>query len=146
MLQHGLRIATVESCTGGAVAALFTELPGSSRWFERGFVTYSNQAKVEMVGVDEQTLADHGAVSLAVAKEMAVGGVVHSRADCALSITGVAGPDGGSPDKPVGMVCFAWSGFGGPVRTDTRYFDGDRQSVRRNALQHAINTAITLIV
>ena len=145
LLQRGMRIATVESCTGGGAAARFTELPGSSRWFDRGFVTYSNQAKVEMVGVREQTLSSHGAVSEAVALEMALGGVEYSEADCALSITGVAGPDGGSEDKPVGMVCFGWAGFGAQPRTETRYFEGDRQSVRRQSIRHAIGMAITLM-
>ena len=145
LLQRELRIATVESCTGGGIAALLTDLPGSSQWFERGFVTYSNQAKMEMVGVDATTLEMHGAVSEAVALEMAAGGVAHSRAECALAVTGIAGPDGGSPDKPVGMVCFAWAGFGRSDRAETRYFTGGRDSVRQQSALHAIRVAVTLI-
>lgn len=145
LLRRGERIATVESCTGGSVAALFTDLAGSSRWFDRGFVSYSNASKIEMVGVKAETLAQYGAVSEAVAGEMAQGGVKFSDAGCALAITGVAGPGGGSREKPVGMVCFAWAGFTNEIQTETQYFQGDRHSVRSQSALHAISSAISLI-
>jgi nicotinamide-nucleotide amidase len=126
-----LKLATAESCTGGLVAGAITDIPGSSGWFERGFVTYSNKAKVEMLGVAAATIAAHGAVSEATAREMAAGAIAHSQADLAVAVTGVAGPDGGSAEKPVGMVCFAWARRGGAVGAATRHFPGDREAVRR---------------
>jgi len=146
LIKRGWKIATVESCTGGRVAALFTEFSGSSNWFDRGFVTYSNRSKVEMVGVDSGTLERFGAVSEQVASEMAQGGVAHSDAQCALSITGVAGPDGGSESKPVGMVCFAWAGFNGKSQSKVKYFKGDRQAVRAQSALFAIREAVRLLV
>ncbi len=131
---RGLLLATAESCTGGWVAQEVTAIAGSSEWFERGFVTYSNAAKMEMLGVTAATLAAHGAVSEQTAGEMAAGALAHSKAQLALSITGVAGPGGGSAEKPVGMVCFGWAGAGGEVLTVTRNFSGDRDSVRRQAV------------
>ncbi len=145
LLGRGWKIATVESCTGGRVAALFTDFSGSSNWFDRGFVTYSNRSKVEMVGVDSGTLECFGAVSEQVASEMARGGVTHSDAQCALSITGVAGPDGGSESKPVGMVCFAWAGFNGESQSKMKYFRGDRQAVRTQSVLFAIREAVKLL-
>ncbi len=109
LLEHHLTISTAESCTGGMVAAALTELPGSSAWFERGFVTYSNAAKLQNLGVPMDLIQTHGAVSLEVAKEMAIGTATASGSDVALAITGVAGPTGGSIEKPVGFVCFGWS-------------------------------------
>src|SRR5438477_12446531 len=126
----GVRIATAESCTAGLIAGAITDIPGSSGWFERGFVTYSNEAKIEMLGVRPETLAADGAVSEATAAEMARGALANSRAQVALAVTGVAGPDGGTPDKPVGTVCFAWARKEGGVDTRTRRFAGDREAVR----------------
>lgn len=135
---NGQRLATAESCTGGWVAQCLTSIAGSSDWFERGFVTYSNDAKQEMLGVARDTLDRHGAVSVATAQAMAAGALQHSRADWAVAITGIAGPGGGSPDKPVGMVCFGWAGPDGTVDTDTRYFTGDREQVRAQSVAHAL--------
>ena len=144
LLANRICIATVESCTGGSVAAALTDLAGSSNWFDRGFVTYSNQAKTDMVGVRTETLDAYGAVSEAVAIEMADGGVSHGEAGCALSITGVAGPGGGTPEKPVGMVCFAWSGFGVRTQARTEYFQGTRSEIRQQSVACAVAYAIKL--
>ncbi len=141
-LARGQMIACVESCTGGMVAAACTDLAGSSAWFERGWVTYTNAAKMQCVGVFEGTLAEHGAVSEATAKEMAVGGVVHSAADVCVAITGVAGPSGGSNEKPVGMVCFAIARRGQGVRAQTQHFQGDRAAVRAAAVDFALTLLI----
>jgi len=136
---RGERLATAESCTGGWVAKVCTDLAGSSAWFERGFVTYSNQAKQDMLGVPAQTLADFGAVSEPTVQAMADGALAHSRAQWALAISGIAGTGGGSPDKPVGTVWIAWRGPGG-WRLSRRYqFEGDRDRVRRQALQSALD-------
>jgi len=129
----------------GGVAALFTDLAGSSTWFDRGFVTYSNASKVEMVGVDAGTLAQHGAVSKQVAIEMAQGGINHSDAQCALSITGIAGPGGGSKNKPVGTVCFAWAGFGEHPVTRLKYFQGDRFAVRAQSVYYSVQGVVELL-
>jgi len=141
---HGLMLATAESCTGGWVAMLVTAVAGSSAWFDRGFVTYSNDAKQEMLGVRSETLSTHGAVSEQTAREMALGAVANSRADAGLSITGIAGPGGGTPDKPVGTVCFGWA-LGDACRTQTRHFDGDRNAVRAQAVAHALNGLLEFI-
>ena len=135
---NGQRLATAESCTGGWVGQCLTAVAGSSAWFERGFITYSNAAKTELLEVAEQTLAAHGAVSEATAAEMAQGALRHSHADWALSITGIAGPTGGSPGRPVGTVCFAWVVTDGQTITETRHFDGDRQNIRAQAVAHAL--------
>ena len=139
LTANGQRLATAESCTGGWVAQCLTAIAGSSAWFERGFVTYSNEAKQEMLGVDAETLTAHGAVSEATAVAMANGALRYSRADWALAITGVAGPSGGSPDKPVGTVCFAWAGPEAPCDTETCYFQGDRSAIRRQSVLHALD-------
>jgi nicotinamide-nucleotide amidase len=136
--SNGAVLATAESCTGGWVAQVMTAIAGSSAWFERGFVTYSNDAKREMLGVSAETLARHGAVSEDTAREMALGALRHSKATVSLSITGVAGPTGGTKDKPVGTVCFAWARAGGEVRVETRKFSGDRESVRRQSVIRAL--------
>lgn len=136
--QRRLLIATAESCTGGWVAQVITHTAGSSAWFERGFVTYSNAAKRELLGVSAATLLAHGAVSEAVADEMAAGALAHSTAGIALAITGIAGPDGGSPAKPVGTVCFGWCRAGETPQTATMHFAGDREAVRRQAVIHAL--------
>lgn len=138
LLERGEWLATAESCTGGWVAQSLTALAGSSGWFDRGFVTYSNAAKVDMLGVPESTLARHGAVSEATARAMAQGVLAHSRADWSLSITGIAGPSGGSPDKPVGTVCFAWAGRDAGCEAQTCHFEGNRADVREQAVLHAV--------
>ena len=141
----GLKIATAESCTGGLVAAALTDIAGSSDVFERGFVTYSNLAKTEMLGVAEATLEAHGAVSEAVAREMADGALRHSAADLAVSVTGIAGPGGATPGKPVGTVCFGWAAIDAAPVTETRQFPGDRAAVRRAAALHALRGAWRLL-
>jgi nicotinamide-nucleotide amidase len=140
----GLKLATAESCTGGWVAMALTAIPGSSDWFERGYVTYSNAAKREDLGVAEETLRQHGAVSEEVAREMAAGAIKRARAQVALAITGVAGPAGGSAEKPVGLVCFAWA-HGSKMASETRRFDGDRESVRRQSVLHALERVLELL-
>jgi nicotinamide-nucleotide amidase len=132
-----LKLVTAESCTGGWVAMALTAIAGSSDWFERGYVTYSNDAKHEALGVSEDTLRRHGAVSEQTAREMAAGALARSHGQVALAITGVAGPTGGSADKPVGTVCFAWAD-GSKILSETRRFDGDRESVRRQSVVHAL--------
>lgn len=143
--RRGLRLTTAESCTGGWVGQAVTTVAGSSNWFDRGFVTYSNDAKVELLGVDPQTLVRHGAVSEAVAREMAAGALRNSRAQVAVAVTGIAGPGGGGPDKPVGTVCFAWAVAAGPTAAATRHFDGDRQAVRRQAVARALQGVMDVI-
>lgn len=142
---QGMMLAAAESCTGGWVAQALTAIAGSSDWFERGFVTYSDAAKQEMLGVSAATLAAHGAVSEQTAREMAAGALARSRAQVALSITGIAGPSGGSPQKPVGMVCFAWASSQGAVAARTQHFDGDRESVRRQSVMFALQGVLTLL-
>ncbi|HZO00999.1 MAG TPA: CinA family protein [Burkholderiales bacterium] len=134
---HCAKLVTAESCTGGWAAQVATSVPGSSDWFERGFVVYSNAAKQELLGVQTETLEAHGAVSEETAREMAQGALARSKGTIALAVTGVAGPGGGSADKPVGMVCFAWADRRG-VRAETRRFPGDRDSVRRQSVIHAL--------
>jgi nicotinamide-nucleotide amidase len=135
--ERGWQMASAESCTGGLIAAACTELSGSSDWFDRGFVTYSNAAKTDSLGVPAALIDAHGAVSEPVARAMASGAVAHSAARCALAVTGVAGPTGGSADKPVGTVWFGWSTPAG-VATEHRRFDGDRAAVRAQAVRHAL--------
>ena len=144
MLKNGLLLATAESCTGGMIAAACTDLAGSSAWFERGFVTYSNAAKTDMLGVDATLIAQHGAVSEQVARAMAFGAIRHSRAQVSVAVTGVAGPTGGSPDKPVGTVWFAWSVNGG-LHSEMMCFNGERASVRQATVCHAIGKLLTLL-
>ncbi len=138
LLARGEWVATAESCTGGGVAQCITAIAGSSGWFDRGFVTYSNAAKVDMLGVPEATLARHGAVSEATARAMAQGALVHSRADWTLAITGIAGPGGGTAEKPVGTVCFAWAQREGGCEANTCCFGGDREAVREQSVRHAL--------
>jgi len=141
---RGWMLATAESCTGGLIAAACTDLSGSSNWFERGFVTYSNEAKTEMLGVDPALIAQHGAVSEVVARAMAFGAVRNSRAVVSVAVTGVAGPTGGTPQKPVGMV---WFGFqvDGRLTSETRHFDGDRAAVRAGTVVHALRRLLELV-
>ena len=131
------RLVSAESCTGGWVAQVVTSIPGSSAWFERGVVTYSNAAKRELLGVRAATLKKHGAVSEETAREMARGALARSNGNLALAVTGIAGPGGGSRDKPVGTVCFAWAGKK-QLRSETRRFPGDRESVRRKSVVRAL--------
>jgi nicotinamide-nucleotide amidase len=138
----GVKLATAESCTGGLVSALLTEIPGSSAVFERGFVVYSNEAKQETLGVAADILAAHGAVSDATARAMALGALAHSRADIAVSVTGIAGPDGGAPDKPVGLVHFALARRGRPAFAFERRFGALSRSAIRLA---SVETALELI-
>jgi nicotinamide-nucleotide amidase len=144
MLKNQWQLATAESCTGGLIAGACTDLAGSSAWFERGFVTYSNAAKAEMLGVDANLIAQHGAVSEAVVRAMVQGALAHSRAQVALAVTGVAGPSGGSADKPVGTVWFGWATPHG-VHTALRQFAGDRAAVRAVTVQHALAHLHTLL-
>jgi nicotinamide-nucleotide amidase len=141
---RGWMLATAESCTGGMIAAACTDLSGSSAWFDRGFVTYSNDAKMRMLGVDPALIAQHGAVSEVVARAMAFGAVRFSDAQVSVAVTGVAGPTGGSPQKPVGTV---WFGFqvDGQLTSETRHFDGDRAAVRAATVQHALQRLLELL-
>jgi nicotinamide-nucleotide amidase len=140
---QGLKLVTAESCTGGWVAMALTAIPGSSDWFERGYVTYSNAAKREDLGVAEATLHRHGAVSEPTAREMALGALKRG-GQVALAITGIAGPAGGAPGKPVGTVCFAWA-RGSNILSETRRFDGDRENVRRQSVLHALHRVLELL-
>lgn len=144
--RRGLMLATAESCTGGWVAQTVTSAPGSSLWFERGFITYSNLSKQELLGVDSELLTRHGAVSEPAARAMAEGALVHSRAQIALAITGIAGPTGGTPEKPVGMVCLAWAGTGRDTVSETRVFAGNRQEVRRQAVELSLQNLLRFIL
>jgi nicotinamide-nucleotide amidase len=134
---RGWSLASAESCTGGMIAAACTDLSGSSAWFERGYVTYSNAAKTECLGVDAALIAEHGAVSEPVVRAMAAGALARSRADVSVAVTGVAGPTGGSPGKPVGRGWFGWSA-GGAVWSDVQYFAGERAAVRAATVEHAL--------
>jgi nicotinamide-nucleotide amidase len=151
--QHGWMLSTAESCTGGMIAARCTDLAGSSDWFERGFVTYSNEAKHELLGVEYSLIEQHGAVSEQVAQAMALGAMRHSHAQVSLAVTGIAGPSGGSTDKPVGTVWFAWAlpSETGPtlgaetawVKTELKHFAGGRAAVREATVQHALQTLVS---
>lgn len=145
LLTQQLKLAAAESCTGGWIAKVLTDIAGSSEWFDRGFVTYSNRAKQEMLGVNAETLVVHGAVSEAVVREMVAGALAHSQADLALSVSGVAGPGGGSPEKPVGTVWFAWQSREGEAVAACYRFAGDREAVRRQAVRVALEGALALL-
>lgn len=138
-------VATAESCTGGLVGQLLTALPGCSGWFERGFITYANAAKVEMLGVPSATLDTFGAVSEETACAMAKGALAHSHAQASLSITGIAGPTGGTPEKPVGLVCYGWALADGTVLTSTCRLSGDREEIRTRAAAAALRGLIELL-
>lgn len=138
-------LVTAESCTGGWIAQAVTAIAGSSDWFERGYVTYSNESKQELVGVQPATLARYGAVSEETAREMAAGALGASRASVALAVTGIAGPSGGSPEKPVGMVCFSWALREGALKSETRRFAGDRGEVRRQSVIRALQGLIEVL-
>jgi nicotinamide-nucleotide amidase len=141
LLEKGWMLATAESCTGGMIAAHCTDLAGSSQWFERGFVSYSNAAKTEMLGVDASLITTHGAVSEPVARAMAAGALQRSHAQVAVAVTGIAGPSGGSPDKPVGTVWFAWATPQGLV-SQMQCFPGDRAAVRGATVDHALRVLV----
>lgn len=143
LLQRRWMLATAESCTGGLIAGACTDLSGSSNWFERGFVTYSNAAKTELLGVDAALITQHGAVSEPVARAMAMGALAHSHAQVAVAVTGVAGPTGGTPDKPVGLVWFGLA-LPGQVLTEKMNFAGDRAAVRAATVQHALRRLVEL--
>jgi nicotinamide-nucleotide amidase len=142
--SHGLMLVTAESCTGGGVAQAITEIAGSSGWFERGFVTYANAAKVEMLGVSPETLNIHGAVSEATVREMAEGALRHSHAHISLAVSGVAGPDGGTPEKPVGTVWFAWSMRNGATRARLHHLAGSRAEIRAQSVRIALQGLLEL--
>ena len=144
LLNKKLLLASAESCTGGLIAAACTDLAGSSAWFERGFVTYSNAAKTELLGVDAALIEGHGAVSEEVARAMVVGAIAHSRASVAVAVTGVAGPTGGSRAKPVGTVWFAFQADG-KLSSEMRRFDGDRAAVRTATVRHALLRLVHLL-
>jgi nicotinamide-nucleotide amidase len=144
LLSRSWTVSLAESCTGGLVCATLTELAGSSEWFERGYITYSNEAKAECLDVPYQLIEAHGAVSEQVAKAMAEGARINSGSNAAISITGVAGPSGGSAEKPVGTVCFGWA-IENQVLTKTMRFDGDRQMIRQQAVEFALTELIALL-
>ncbi|HXF67956.1 MAG TPA: CinA family protein [Burkholderiales bacterium] len=143
--ERELMLATAESCTGGWIAEAITMVPGSSDWFERGFVTYTYVSKREMLGVREATLGKYGAVSEQVAREMAEGALARSHAQVAVAVSGIAGPAGGTPEKPVGTVCFAWGMKGRAPRSETRRFSGDREAVRKQSVEHALRGVLALL-
>ncbi len=144
LAAHDQKLVTAESCTGGWVAQSITDISGSSAWFDRGFVTYSYEAKQEMLGVNRKTIEDFGAVSEECVIEMVQGALKNSHADSALAVTGIAGPDGGSYDKPVGMVWFGWLITGGQCTTLRRRFSGDREAVRQQAVDQALRGVLDL--
>ena len=142
---RALMLVTAESCTGGWISEAVTMVPGSSDWFERGFVTYTYISKREMLGVKEGTLATHGAVAEEVVREMVKGALARSHAQVAVAVSGVAGPSGGTPGKPVGTVCFAWGATRASPRSGTQRFAGDRAAVRRQAVEHALQGVLALL-
>ena len=143
--QQGLLLVTAESCTGGEVGQWVTSIGGSSAWYDRGFITYSVASKHEMLGVSQSTLRQYGAVSEQTASEMAAGAIGRSHAQVAIAVTGIAGPSGGTPTKPVGMICFAWMIKDGLARAETRYFSGNREEIREQAVGVALQGAIDLL-
>lgn len=145
LLARGMTLATAESCTGGGVAQAVTDIAGSSAWFERGFVTYANVAKVEMLGVRQSTLEAHGAVSEMTVREMALGALGHSGAHIALAVSGIAGPGGGSATKPVGTVWFAWATRDGRVQVRLHQLSGDRSQIRAQAVQISLQGALEML-
>lgn len=142
---HGLMLATAESCTGGGVAQAITDVAGSSAWFERGFITYSNLSKQQMLDVSEATLIQHGAVSEAAVREMVAGALDNSTAQVALAVSGIAGPEGGTPDKPVGTVWFAWGLKNGATHAQRHQINGGRAEVRARSVQLALQGVLDLL-
>ena len=145
LLERAETLALAESCTGGWVGKAVTDLPGSSAWFSAGFVTYSNDAKLRLLGVRGETLRAHGAVSAETATEMAQGALIRAGTDWSLAVTGIAGPDGGSAARPVGLVWFAWAGGNGLLDSESRVFPGDRQAVRMQSVEHAVTGLLARI-
>jgi nicotinamide-nucleotide amidase len=145
LIKNNWHLSTAESCTGGMVAASITELAGSSEWFERGYVTYSNQSKSEDIDVSQNLIEQHGAVSDQVARAMALGAKQNSGSDLTLSITGIAGPTGGSPEKPIGTVCFAWALANDQIVSETKHFEGNRQQIRQQACDFSLRKLLDLL-
>ena len=143
--RRGFMMATAESCTGGWIAEAVTMVPGSSAWFDRGFVTYTYISKREMLGVSSETLERHGAVSQPVVEQMVTGALERSHAQVAVAVSGTAGPAGGTVEKPVGTVCFAWALKEGAAQSETRHFEGDREAVRRQSVVHALERVLPLV-
>lgn len=143
--QHGFKLATAESCTGGGLSYWITSIPGSSDWFERGFVTYSDQAKIDTLGVNLETLTTFGAVSEQTAREMAEGTLQRSPAEVSIAITGIAGPTGGSAEKPVGMVWMAFARRGFTTKVQVDIFPGDREAVRLQSIENALITLLDIL-
>lgn len=146
LLESGLKLTTAESCTGGGIGYAITAVPGSSQWFEEGYITYSNEAKHKLLAVQNQTLSNHGAVSEAVVKEMAQGALTASGAQLAVAVSGVAGPDGGTPEKPVGTVWIGWAQQGKDVVAQQFLFSGDRKSVRIQTVEAALSGVLALVL
>ena len=142
---RSLKLATAESCTGGWIGQVITMVPGSSRWFDRGFVTYTNEAKQDMLGVGSTTLKEFGAVSEQTVREMVAGTLARSRAQIAVAVSGIAGPDGGSKQKPVGTVMIAWGQKDGDITAHSRHFHGDRDAVRRQTVIAALEGMLVLL-
>jgi len=143
--KRELMLATAESCTGGQIAQIITSVSGSACWFERGFVTYSNDAKQEMLGVVPEIIETYGAVSEQTAKQMAEGAIAYSHAQTSLAVTGIAGPTGGTKTKPVGTICFAWAGENMKTQTMQQHFDGNRTSIRSQAAQFVLENLVSFI-
>lgn len=143
--ENKLFLVTAESCTGGQIAQILTSLSGCSKWFDRGYVTYSNKAKMEMLAIKPELIQQFGAVSQQTSEAMAMGALHTSQADVALSVTGIAGPDGGTPEKPVGLVWFAWVGKHFALKSDSQHFKGNREQIRTQASQHALEVLLELI-
>lgn len=145
LLAKRLSLVSAESCTGGGIAYLLTELPGSSNWFERGYVTYSNDAKKELLSVPLDILDNYGAVSRETAQAMAEGALNNSHAQISIAVTGIAGPDGGTKEKPIGTVWFGWARIGYQTKTALRNFSGDRHAIRQQAIQFALEELMQLV-
>ena len=144
LIQHNLKLVTAESCTGGLIAKQCTDLSGSSAWFERGYVTYSNEAKIEMLGVKESEVKEYGAVSRSVAESMASGALSHSHGDISVSVTGIAGPSGGTKEKPVGTVWIAWA-MKGKLHSECYLFEGNREQIRKQTASKAVDGLIEML-
>jgi len=145
LVDHGLMLVSAESCTGGWLGQIITSVAGSSAWYEQGFITYTDMAKQETLGISSGTLEQYGAVSEQTALEMARGAISRSHAQMGVAVTGIAGPDGGSVKKPVGMVCFSWALKDGHMRNETRYFTGNREMIRRQTVVVALQGVIALL-
>ncbi len=145
LMRRGIMLASAESCTGGWIGQTITAIPGSSKWYERGFITYMNLSKQEMLGIAEHTLNKFGAVSEQIVAEMAVGAIFHSHAQLSIAVTGIAGPGGATEGKPVGMICHGWAIKAGLVKSAVCMLEGDRESIRRQAVAIALQGAIGLL-